>query len=203
MGILCLDQEIPPRQTIFWLISNLNADLKDLYKRLKHSRALKSYSMDPSEDSQTKPISDSLAEEYQSDREAETFLHKQEAETTDQEAESSDSHIQSGQDGTESSNSDGQSFQEAKTSGDDQSSSDNQSSSDSWFNSAGSSPLESPLSCSSPLDFSSESPTSETSSSSESSSPRSNRSKYLLRSGPRILGNGPMGLRRSDKVLRS
>lgn len=181
-----MDQEIPPRTDYFWLISNLNADLKDFYKRLKNSRALKSYSMDPGEDSQTKPISDSLAEEYQSDHEAETFLHNQEAETTDQEAESSDSDIQSGQDGTESSNSDGQSYQEAKTSGDDQSSSDNQSSSDSWFNSAGSSPLESPLSGSLPLDFSSESPTSETSSSSESSSSRSNRSNYLLRSSPRI-----------------
>jgi len=91
------------------LISNLNADLKDFYKWLKNSRALKSCSMDAGEDFQTKPRSDSLVETE--DQEAETSYDNQsdkeadKVNQSDQEAESSNSDNQSGQDETESSNS--------------------------------------------------------------------------------------------------
>jgi len=44
------------------LISNLNADLEESYKWLENSSALKSCSMDASEDFQTKAKSDSLVD---------------------------------------------------------------------------------------------------------------------------------------------
>jgi hypothetical protein len=131
-NILVGGQAEPPSTDEISLIYRqaVYADLKDFYKWLGDSRALRCCSMDEGEDFQIKPRSDSLVETEDqkaeiswSDQEPEISDHNQEADKvtqSDQEAESSNSDNQSDQDETQSLNSHSSSDRVAETSDNDQ-----------------------------------------------------------------------------------